>query len=293
MPLVWISPAHQVKAEWQGILTLGVLADATHDDNYNILYYIKGGADASMFEWTEHGLTVKEEYTTNWKGFESYLGGDNKLEVTIEAVHRIPSWDGPQFDLITKSEQTFTLEIQDVKPHVFAQWDRVHAEENYKTGDAVQTQYGTDWTFNINSVGDGTGEPVVTMEDDAGGRFKLERVGDIFTVRVKDASKLDYNGQDYVTIKIGVFDGTTKVIGEYDVALWNSAPSKPVDKVGPSGATLDEHTSAGVGVGVTMSATDPQGGAVTYSFQSDYYWAQYAFKINPKTGVITVADSSL
>jgi hypothetical protein len=64
----------------------------------------------------------------------------------------------------------------------------------------------------------------------------------------------------------------------------------PVDVDGASGGSVSEGAGNGDSVNITASATDANGGAVTYLLTDD---AGGRFAIDPATGVVTVADAEL
>src|SRR5438270_7659632 len=69
----------------------------------------------------------------------------------------------------------------------------------------------------------------------------------------------------------------------------NHPPSTPVDSDAAAN-TVAEGAAVNTLVGVTASSTDPEGDPVTYSLSADSSGG--GFKINPTTGVVSVADPS-
>src|SRR3954468_7039368 len=69
----------------------------------------------------------------------------------------------------------------------------------------------------------------------------------------------------------------------------NNPPTTPVDS--NSAANLvAERAAANTPVGLTVSSSDPEGSPVTYSLLGDT--SEGGFKIDPNTGVVSVADPS-
>ncbi|ALJ00051.1 hypothetical protein DC20_15040 [Rufibacter tibetensis] len=69
----------------------------------------------------------------------------------------------------------------------------------------------------------------------------------------------------------------------------NKAPSVPTD-ANTAGNTVSENAANGTEVGITASATDPEGATITYSLSNN---SGGRFAIDASTGVVTVANGSL
>src|SRR3954452_11095524 len=124
--------------------------------------------------------------------------------------------------------------------------------------------------------------------DSSGGGFKIDQSSGVVTVA--DPSKIDFEsspGHLYtITVRAtkndNFFSDQTFTISVNDVA-----PSTPVDS-NPAANTVLEGAANGTATGITASASDINGGAVTWSLGGDTSGG--GFTINPTTGVITVAD---
>src|SRR5262249_33842700 len=77
--------------------------------------------------------------------------------------------------------------------------------------------------------------------------------------------------------------------GSFAVTVANVAPSTPVDTDGAANSVA-ENAASGTPVGLTVSSTDVNGPAVSYSLIDS---AGGRFAIHPTTGVVTVANGSL
>jgi len=125
---------------------------------------------------------------------------------------------------------------------------------------------------------------VYTLLNNAGGRFAI--VGNTLVL----AAAVSFESAAAYGIRIRVTDSGNQVTEQdFTIAVSNVAPSAPVDS--NSGAnTVVEKAANGTVVGITASAADPNGGAVTYSLTND---AGGRFAINTATGVVTVANGAL
>ena len=126
-----------------------------------------------------------------------------------------------------------------------------------------------------------------SLTNDAGGRFAIGALSGIVTVA--DASLLNYESATTHSITVEVTDGTTPKTKTFSIAVTNVAPSTPTD-ANAADNEIAEGSANGSTVGITASASDPNGGAVTYSLSND---AGGRFAIDGSTGVVTLADASL
>jgi large repetitive protein len=124
--------------------------------------------------------------------------------------------------------------------------------------------------------------------DSSGGGFKINPTTGV--VSVADPGKIDFEssvGHSY-SITVRANDGILTTFRTFTIGVSDVAPSAPSDANAGTN-TVAEGAANGTAVGVTVSATDVNGGTVTYSLTND---ANGAFAINATTGVITVADST-
>jgi hypothetical protein len=132
--------------------------------------------------------------------------------------------------------------------------------------------------------------PAVTysLTDDAGGRFAIDSSTGVVTVA--DSTLLNFESATSHTITVQASDGAGGTsTANFTVSVTNVNPSTPIDNDAAANSVA-EGAANGTAVGVTASATDPNGPAVTYSLTDD---AGGRFVINPTTGVVTVANGSL
>ncbi|MFV3078167.1 cadherin repeat domain-containing protein, partial [Niveispirillum fermenti] len=86
-----------------------------------------------------------------------------------------------------------------------------------------------------------------------------------------------------------VSDGAATSSQTFTINVTNVAPTTPTDSNSAANSVL-QGAANGTAVGITASATDVNGGTVTYSLADD---AGGRFAINATTGVVTVADGTL
>src|SRR5882757_7237983 len=139
------------------------------------------------------------------------------------------------------------------------------------------------------SAHDIVGFPITyTLTNNANGAFQIDAHTGVVTVL--DPSKIDYESTPghASTITVQASDGIFTSSQNFTIAVGNVAPVTPTDGNAATN-TVVEGAANGTAVGVTVHATDVNGGAITYSLTNN---ASGAFAIDPLTGVITVADSS-
>ncbi|MCC8954085.1 cadherin repeat domain-containing protein [Bradyrhizobium sp. Pear77] len=123
--------------------------------------------------------------------------------------------------------------------------------------------------------------------DSSNGGFKIDPNTGV--VSVADPTKVNYvtsPGHAY-TITVQASDGIATSSQSFTIGVTDVAPSTPVDSnAAPN--KVAEGSAAGTLVGITASAADMN--AVTYTLTGDTSGG--GFKIDPNTGVITVADPS-
>ncbi|MBR1036819.1 hypothetical protein JQ593_08100 [Bradyrhizobium viridifuturi] len=134
-----------------------------------------------------------------------------------------------------------------------------------------------------------SGNPVTytLTGDSSNGGFKIDPNTGV--VSVADPTKVNYvtsPGHAY-TITVQANDGIATSSQSFVIAVTDVAPSTPVDSNAVPNK-IAEGAAAGTPVGITVVAADMN--AVTYSLTGDSSGG--GFKIDPNTGVITVADPS-
>ncbi|MBR1205935.1 MULTISPECIES: cadherin repeat domain-containing protein [unclassified Bradyrhizobium] len=181
------------------------------------------------------------------------------------------------------STQSFTIAVTDVAPSTPVDSD-VGANTVVEGAAAGSTVGITASAIDVNG-------PAVTYSlvgDTSGGGFTINAATGVVTVA--DPTKIDYEtsgaGHSY-TITAQASDGTLSSSQTFTIAVSDAAPSIPVDSNAAANSVV-EGAAAGSTVGVTVSSTDVNGPAVTYSLTGDTSGG--GFTINATTGVITVAD---
>ena len=158
--------------------------------------------------------------------------------------------------------------------------------ENVANGTVVGiTAFATD--------ADATDTISYSLSNDAGGAFTIDPTTGVVTVA--DSSLLDYETATSETIEVTATstDGSTSV-QSFVVGLTDDntefSVTPVIDNDGAAN-TVSESVANGAVVGITALASDADGtDTVSYSLSSDFGGA---FTIDPTTGVVTVADSSL
>jgi hypothetical protein len=182
------------------------------------------------------------------------------------------------------SSQTFTINVNDIDMTVPA--DVNAAANTVAEGAAAGSTVGvTVSAFDRNG-------PTATyslLGDSSGGGFAINASTGVVTVA--DPSKIDFESSPGHVYKIVVLaDNGTRTTQQFTIGVTDVDLSVPVDS-NAAANTVAEGAAAGSTVGVTVSAFDPNGPAVTYSLLGDSTGGG-AFAINSSTGVVTVADPS-
>ncbi|MBR0852348.1 cadherin domain-containing protein [Bradyrhizobium diazoefficiens] len=184
----------------------------------------------------------------------------------------------------TSTSQTFTIAVTDAAPSKPVD---SNAASNVVTEGAANGS-----TVGITVASADVNGPAVTyalIGDTSGGGFTINAATGVITVA--DATRIDYEsaaGHAY-TVTVQASDGTLASSQTFTIAVADVAPSPPVDSNAAANSVAEGATN-GSAVGVTVSSTDINGPAVTYSLVGDTSGGGFA--INAATGVITVADSS-
>ncbi|MBR0869709.1 cadherin repeat domain-containing protein [Bradyrhizobium tropiciagri] len=183
------------------------------------------------------------------------------------------------------SSQTFTIAVGDAAPSTPVDGDA--AANTIAEGAAAGSTVGV-----TASSSDVNGPPVTwsLISDTSGGGFTINAATGVITVA--DPTKIDYESTGPAhtyTVTAQASDGTQTSSQTFTIGVTDVPPSAPVDSDAGTN-TIAEGAANGSTVGVTASATDVNGPAVTYSLTGDTSGG--GFTINATTGVITVADST-
>ncbi|WP_420967462.1 cadherin domain-containing protein [Bradyrhizobium sp. B120] len=186
-------------------------------------------------------------------------------------------------DGIFASSQSFVIAVSNAPPSTPV--DSNAAANAVNEGAAVNTLVGiTASSADVN----GPGVTYSLTGDTSGGGFKIDPNTGVVTVA--DSAKLDFEtapGHAY-TITVQASDGHGGVSSQSFTINVNDVPvSTPVD-TNPAANSVVEGAAVNTLVGITASAVDPNGPASTYSLTGDTSGG--GFKIDPNTGVVTVAD---
>jgi len=142
--------------------------------------------------------------------------------------------------------------------------------EDTNIGDVVGTISGTD------PEGDNF---LYSLSDDAGGVFSI----DAATGEIKVAAGLDYETTSSYTVTVDVSDGTNVTQQTFTIGVGDV--NEAAENVALDNNSIAEDAAIGDVVG-TVSADDPEGGALSYALSDD---AGGTFSIDAATGEIKVA----
>jgi protocadherin Fat 4 len=187
------------------------------------------------------------------------------------------------------TDQLFTIAISDVSEAAVTTPVDNNATansvvENASTGTVVGiTAFASDADATTNGI-------TYSLTDDAGGRFTINSSTGVVTVA--DGSLLDYETTTSHSITVRATSADLSTADETFAIAITDANEAGVSAVVDSNADTDivtENVAIGTTVGVTASASDPDGtDFVTYSLTDD---AGGRFAIDPNTGVVTVAGA--
>lgn len=124
--------------------------------------------------------------------------------------------------------------------------------------------------------------------DTSGGGFKVNAATGVVTVN--DPTKINFETASHTyTVTVQASDGILTSAQSFVIGVTDVAPSTPTDS--NAGAnTVAEGAAVNTTVCITASSTDINGPGVTWSLTADSSGG--GFKIDPVTGVISVADPS-
>ena len=180
--------------------------------------------------------------------------------------------------------QAFTIQVTDAPPGSISDGNTGALNEVLE-GSATGSLIG----LTANATDPNGGVVTYSLSGDAGGRFQIDPNTGV--VSVADASLIDFEGATSHTITAEASDAHGEVSAQsFVVQVKNAAPGLITDSDGAAADEVQEGASAGTLVGLTASAVDPNGGAITFSLVDD---AGGRFQIDAATGVVSVADGSL
>ena len=258
--------------------TVGITASATDaDGSTNAITYTLSDAAGGRFAINSNTgvVTVADGTLLNHESATSH-------SITVLAT----SADG------STSSQSFTINLADVDEFNVGPVMDVDASANSVAENATN---GTAVGITANAVdADGTNNTITyTLSDTAGGRFAINSGTGVITVA--DGSLLNHESaaSHSITVLATSADGSTSSqaftinigdVDEFDVG--------PVSDINVAVNNVSEIAANGTLVGITASATDPDGttNAITYTLLDN---AGGRFAIDGNSGVVTVADGSL
>jgi len=180
------------------------------------------------------------------------------------------------------TDTTFTIGVTNAAPSTPADADT--AANSVSEGAANGALVGITAT----AAEAGTGALTYGLSDDANGRFAIDALTGV--VSVADATKLNFETATSHQITVRAADAQGAASNQtFTIAVANAAPTTPTDS-NPGATTVSEGAANGDEVGLTVGATDVNGGALTYSLLDN---AGGRFTINATTGVVTVANANL
>jgi hypothetical protein len=182
------------------------------------------------------------------------------------------------------TSQNYQIQVTDVAPS--APTDSNGATNTVVEGAANNSAVG------ITASSTDVNGPAVTYSltsDSSVGGFKIDAATGIITVA--DANKINYEtapGHAY-TVTARASDGTLSSSQNFTIAVTNTNPTTPTDGDSATANKVAEGAAAGTYTGLTASASDVNGPAVTWSITADS--SNGAFAID-STGKVTVANAA-
>ena len=242
-------------------VNIGIPVSATDPDGDTFTYSL-GGTDAASVSidnstgqlQTKSPLDyeTKNRYTVVVSAFDGYLSGIITVTINVTDVFEPSTNDPPVF---TEGSRTSRAIAEDTPP-------------NRNIGHAV-------------SATDADNDPLIyTLGGTDAASFSI----DSGTGQLKTKAPLDYQTKNRYTVRVFVSDGnggsdniTVTITGDW---LTNSRPS--FTEGDNTTRAIAENTPPGVNIGVPVSATDPDGDILTYSWGSTK--ASTFFSIDTSTG---------
>ncbi|MDB5387545.1 MAG: Cadherin domain protein, partial [Planctomycetaceae bacterium] len=243
---------------------VGITATSTDIHGGAVVYSLRDDAGGRFqIDRTSGVVTVKDATLLDFETATSYA-------INVQAT------DGTD-----SSTQQFSILLTDLAPSTPIDSDA--AADTVSEGATIGTVVGI--TASATDIHGGS--VTYSLTNDAGGRFQIDNLTGVVTV--KDDTLLDYEAATSYAIVVQATDGTETSTQQFTITLTNVAPTQPND-TDISTNTVSEDATNGDSVGVTATASDIHGGAITYSLTDD---AGGRFQIDPTTGVVTVKDATL
>jgi VCBS repeat-containing protein len=248
--------------------TVGVTASSTDVNGPAVTYSLVGDSSGGGFTINAATgvVTVADGSKIN---YETAAG--HAYTVTAQAS-----------DGTLTSSQTFTIAVTDVAPST-------PVDSNAATN-LVMEGAANGTTVGVTAASTDINGPAVTYSltgDSSGGGFTINAATGV--VSVADSTKIDFEsaaGHAY-TVTATASDGTLSSSQNFTIAVADVPLPTPVDTNAAANSVV-EGALANTLVGITASAVDPNGPATTYSLTGDT--STGGFKIDPVTGVVSVAD---
>ncbi|WP_169570266.1 cadherin domain-containing protein [Sneathiella limimaris] len=169
------------------------------------------------------------------------------------------------------TQQTFTINVGDVNEVVHSvALDNNAIAEDASVGDVVGT---------VSAVDPEGGALSYSLSDDAGGVFTI----DPNSGEIKLAGGLDFESTENYSVTVDVSDGENVTQQTFTINVGDV--NEAAHSVALDNNAIAEDASVGDVVG-TVSAVDPEGGTLSYSFSDD---AGGMFTIDPNSGEIKLA----
>ena len=184
---------------------------------------------------------------------------------------------------LASADQNFTIQVTNVAPS--SPTDNDAGTNSVFEGASNGVNVGiTALAADVNG-----GTVTYSLANDAGGRFAINATTGVVTVA--NGALLNYEDaiSHQITIHAQDDSGAASADQGFTIGVSNVAPGPSVDS-NVAANTVAEGAANGTAVGLTALATDPSGGAITYSLAND---AGGRFAINASSGVVTVANSAL
>ncbi|WP_018898978.1 cadherin domain-containing protein [Rhizobium sp. 2MFCol3.1] len=245
---------------------VGITANATDVNGGTVTYSLSDSASGRFaIDSTTGVVTVANGAQLNYESATSH---------SITVVASDPSG--------ATTSKTFIIGVSNVAPSTPI--DSNTANNTVAEGAATGTTVGI--TASAADVNGGT--VTYSLVDNAGGRFAISSTTGVVTVA--NGALLDYETATSHSIVVKASDPSGAFTTQtFTIDVGNVAPSTPTDTSSAANTVL-EGAANGTLVGITASATDVNGGTVTYSLADD---AGGRFAIDGKTGVVTVANGAL
>ena len=125
------------------------------------------------------------------------------------------------------------------------------------------------------------------LPNDSGGGFRINAKTGVITVA--NGSQIDFERAASHTITVQATDGLDTKTANFTITVTDVKPTAPIDIDSTANQVL-ENALTGTPVGVVANASDPKGGAISYSLANN---AGGRFGIDSITGVVSVANGSL